>query len=54
MVLIDLDPCSNEHSMVDADTKYILPTNGLTESWNYKRIFVNPPYGRNSDGTTII
>lgn len=51
--VIDLDPCSNEHSMVEADTKYILPTNGLIESWNYKQIFVNPPYGRNSDGTTI-
>ena len=51
--VIDLDPCSNEHSMVDAETKYILPINGLVESWDYKRIFVNPPYGRNGDGTTI-
>lgn len=43
---------SNEYSIVDAETKYILPTNGLVESWDYKRIFVNPSYGRNSDGTT--
>lgn len=50
---IDLDPCSNEFSMVDAKNKYILPTNGLEESWDHKRIFVNPPYGRNTDGTTI-
>lgn len=43
---IDLDPCSNEDSMVDAKIKYILPTDGLKESWNYKKIFINPPYGR--------
>jgi hypothetical protein len=51
---IDLDPCSNESSMVDAKTKYILPINGLIESWNYKRIFVNPPYGRNVENKTSI
>jgi hypothetical protein len=50
---IDLDPCSNKYSLIDAKVKYILPTNGLTESWNYKKIFVNPPYGRNTDGTSI-
>lgn len=51
---VDLDPCSNESSMIDAKTKYILPTNGLVESWDFKRIFVNPPYGRNiENGTTI-
>jgi len=50
---IDLDPCSNEYSMVNAKTKYILPTNGLNENWDFKKIFVNPPYGRNNDGTTI-
>ena len=31
---VDLDPCSNESSMVDAKAKYILPTNGLIESWD--------------------
>jgi hypothetical protein len=50
---VDLDPCSNESSMVDAKTKYILPINGLTESWDYKRIFVNPPYGRNVENSNV-
>ncbi len=50
---IDLDPCSNVFSMVDAKIKYMLPMNGLTESWNYKNIYVNPPYGRYKGGTTI-
>lgn len=51
---IDLDPCSNEFSLVDAKIKYQLPTNGLKESWNYKRIFVNPPYGRDVLNKTSI
>jgi hypothetical protein len=51
---IDLDPCSNEYSNIDATVEYKLPTDGLLESWNYKRIFVNPPYGRNiQTGTSI-
>ena len=52
---ISLDPCSNEYSIVEADTEYSLPeTNGLTESWDYPTIFVNPPYGKDRQrGTTI-
>ncbi|TXH08347.1 MAG: N-6 DNA methylase [Spirochaetes bacterium] len=52
---IDLDPCSNEHSMVDAKVNYRLPEHdGLVESWDFKRIFVNPPYGSDaSRGTRI-
>ena len=50
---IDLDPCSNEHSIVPAYYKYILPMNGLKLNWNCFRTYVNPPYGRNKDGTTI-
>ncbi|WP_051259834.1 DNA N-6-adenine-methyltransferase [Corynebacterium sputi] len=43
---IDLDPCSNEHSLVNASVEYKLPENdGLAESWDFERIFVNPPYG---------
>jgi hypothetical protein len=49
-----LDPCSNESSMVGAKTEYILPINGLNESWNYDTIFVNPPYGRNAETKTTI
>ena len=49
-----LDPCSNEGSMVGAETEYILPTNGLNESWDYDTIFVNPPYGRNAENKTTI
>src|SRR5262245_52526736 len=43
---IDLDPCSNPHSIVGATVEYGLPRkDGLKETWNYRRIFVNPPYG---------
>lgn len=51
---IELDPCANKHSMVDAETKYQLPTDGLKEDWNYKTIFVNPPYGRDTENKTAI
>lgn len=51
---IDLDPCSNKNSIVPAHQKYILPkNNGLIDDWNYNRIYVNPPFGRGLDGTTI-
>jgi hypothetical protein len=52
---IDLDPCSNAHSLVHAATQYILPQHdGLRESWNFRRIYVNPPYGADrTRGTTI-
>jgi hypothetical protein len=43
---IDLDPCSNRYSIVGAETEYTLPAHdGLKESWNFRRIYVNPPYG---------
>ena len=43
---IDLDPCSNEFSIVNALHEYRLPEqDGLRESWDFKRIYVNPPYG---------
>ena len=43
---IDLDPCSNEDSIVEACKKYIYPENdGLKLSWGEKT-FVNPPYGK--------
>jgi hypothetical protein len=52
---LDLDPCSNEQSLVKSQTKYMLPKNdGLAESWNYKNIYVNPPYGRNKINKTGI
>ncbi|MBM3199725.1 N-6 DNA methylase [Candidatus Woesearchaeota archaeon] len=52
---IDLDPCSNKHSIVHARMEYTLPKNdGLKESWNFKKIYVNPPYGADREkGTTI-
>ncbi len=52
---IDLDPCSNSYSLVNADSEYIFPHNdGLQESWDYKRIYVNPPYGIDKvQGTSI-
>jgi hypothetical protein len=51
-VEIDLDPCSNEFSMIPAKVKYQLPINGLTSTWEYKNIFVNPPYGK-GEGSSI-
>lgn len=43
---IDLDPCSNEYSVVNALNEYRLPKHdGLRESWKFRRIYVNPPYG---------
>jgi hypothetical protein len=52
---ISLDPCSNEYSIVNAETEYRLPkTDGLVEEWDYPTIFVNPPYGSDRvRGTTI-
>lgn len=52
---VELDPCSNKWSMIKTKTKFELPEkDGLTESWNYKTIFVNPPYGRNTYNKTTI
>ena len=51
---VELDPCSNDTSMIGARVEYILPTDGLNESWDYKTIFVNPPYGRNVEKKTSI
>jgi hypothetical protein len=43
---IDLDPCSNVFSIVRARVEYRLPeTDGLKASWDFRRIYVNPPYG---------
>lgn len=43
---IDLDPCSNSQSIVHATVEYRLPdTDGLRASWDYHKIYVNPPYG---------
>ncbi|MDP8268345.1 MAG: DNA N-6-adenine-methyltransferase [Candidatus Tenebribacter davisii] len=52
---IDLDPCSNEFSVVNARVEYKLPNkDGLIDTWNYPTIFVNPPYGLDSlRGTSI-
>lgn len=52
---IDLDPCSSEYSVVQANVEYRLPDNdGLKESWDYPTIYVNPPYGLDRErGTSI-
>ncbi len=52
---IDLDPCSNQYSITRAKVEYVLPENdGLKKSWDFKRIFVNPPYGADRErGTNI-
>jgi len=52
---IALDPCSNENSIVNAKTEFLLPKyDGLQEDWNYSTIYMNPPYGADRErGTTI-
>ncbi len=52
---IDLDPCSNEYSIVLAEKEYLLPeTDGLHESWRFPTIYVIPPYGIDKGrGTSI-
>ena len=52
---IELDPCSNEHSIVKADVEWMLPeVDGLRAEWNHRTIYVNPPYGADRQrGTTI-
>ena len=52
---IELDPCSNKFSIVNAYIECELPQkNGLLEDWNSKTIYVNPPYGADRiRGTTI-
>ena len=43
---IDLDPCSNRYSIVNARVEYALPhKDGLRESWKFSTVYVNPPYG---------
>jgi hypothetical protein len=52
---IELDPCSNKFSIVNARIEYMLPENdGLSHEWNSETIYVNPPYGADRiRGTTI-
>jgi len=52
---IGLDPCSNRYSIVGAETEFAIPrNNGLIEEWDYKTIYVNPPYGRSKGSRTSI
>jgi len=53
--VISLDPCSNEWSIVNAETEYRLPEqDGLRGSWDYPTIYVNPPYGSDKERRTTI
>lgn len=52
---VHLDPCSNKHSFVNAEVKFMLPQkNGLIEKWDYPTIYVNPPYGADRERKTTI
>ncbi len=52
---IALDPCSNEYSIVRAETEFFLPEHdGLQEEWNFPTIYVNPPYGSDKQRKTTI
>ena len=52
---IELDPCSNPESVVNAKCEFMLPEiDGLAQEWNFPSIYVNPPYGADrARGTTI-
>ncbi|MBD5300104.1 MAG: N-6 DNA methylase [Bacteroides sp.] len=52
---IELDPCSNPCSIVNARHEFTLPdTDGLLEDWDYASIYVNPPYGTDHERHTTI
>lgn len=52
---IQLDPCSNQWSVVGAKTEWSLPKqDGLREEWAFRTIYVNPPYGTDGERGTRI
>ena len=52
---IELDPCSNEWSIVGANTEWMIPLkDGLVEEWCSRTIYVNPPYGADRIRNTSI
>lgn len=52
---VELDPCSNEYSIVNAKVEYKLPyDDGLNKDWNFNKIYINPPYGRDKERKTSI
>lgn len=40
-----LDPCCT-HQNAKCDTHYTVDDDGLAQSWERERVFMNPPYGR--------
>jgi hypothetical protein len=53
--IIHLDPCSNKWSVVGAEVEWSLPDNdGLRGVWAFPTVFVNPPYGSDSERGTRI
>lgn len=52
---VSLDPCSNDCSIVQATTEWMLPhKDGLALEWRYPTVYVNPPYGADRlRGTSI-
>lgn len=60
--IIDLDPCSNDKSIVGATVEFKLPEHdGLKESWAVKgahtSVYDNPPFGRcyvRDDGQVVL
>jgi transcriptional regulator with XRE-family HTH domain len=41
---IDLDPCGHPNSFVPATRQFFEKDDGLSQEWNAKTVFVNPPY----------
>ena len=43
---IELDPCTLPDNPVGAERFYTVDDDGLTQPWDARTIFVNPPYGK--------
>ena len=45
---IDFDPCTNNEAqqLIQATYYQTYPSNILREAWNYRAVYMNPPYGR--------
>jgi hypothetical protein len=45
---IDLDPCSNDTSLVKARIKFTIADDGLKRYWTANNSYINPPYSENA------
>lgn len=46
---IALDPCTEADNPTGAENFYTPPLDGASESWGFRNVFCNPPYGEAKD-----